>query len=301
MKMEYCEFKEMLRAALEKHFEGAAEVSVTTQQKLNHVDKEAITIREKEKEVFKNISLDGLYLAYSVTEDFGRCVEEIISICSEKEIASREDVPMVWDAAKEKVQMRLVKKEWNCKMLENVPYWEYLNFAVVFCVLIVQTEEMNAVVTVNNEMAKEWKVGLDQLWEAAWENLGKEKFSIEDMTTILSKGLGIDLSETGEEECPCSGELYVMSNQSKSYGARAVLRKDMLRNFAKEQKSSFYLLPCSVHEWLLCRDNGELDAKELKRMVCEVNGNPGVIYPEECLSDSVYYYDREQDEVKIIA
>ena len=100
MKMEYCEFKEMLRAALEKHFEGAAEVSVTTQQKLNHVDKEAITIREKEKEVFKNISLDGLYLAYSVTEDFGRCVEEIISICSEKEIASREDVPMVWDAAR---------------------------------------------------------------------------------------------------------------------------------------------------------------------------------------------------------
>ena len=38
----------------------------------------------------------------------------------------------------------------------------------------------------------------------------------------------------------------------------------------------------------------------MKEIVREINGDSHIINPEECLSDSIYYYDREQNEVRIV-
>jgi len=48
-------------------------------------------------------------------------------------------------------------------------------------------------------------------------------------------------------------------------------------------------------------DDKEGAAKVLKEMVREVNDGFRYVTPEEWLSDSVYIYDREKDEVRVAA
>lgn len=177
-------------------------------------------------------------------------------------------------------------------------YQEYLDLAVIFAVQIRQTEEMNASVTVNERLAGMWKVGNRELWEAASENLEREAFTIETIESVLEEALGeCCLGKSSQDE----DQIYVMTNRNRCYGARAVLRKDIVKKLADRQKCNLYLLPSSVHEWILCKDDGEIDARTMKQMVCEINGDSHVISPEECLSDSIYYYDKEQDTVEIVA
>lgn len=78
-----------------------------------------------------------------------------------------------------------------------------------------------------------------------------------------------------------------------------MLRADMLKTFADEKGCNLFMLPSSVHEVLLICDEKGICAAELKEIVMSVNGDPDVIAAEEVLSDSVYYYDREKEEIRI--
>lgn len=299
-KMDYEEFKEALKETLQGYFGGKAEISFSIVPKINNIRKESIAIREKGKGVSPAVHLDALYGVYAETEDFDKCVEEVLKICKEQVPVSQNDVQMTFGAVKDRLRMRLVKKEWNGEMLERVPHREYLDFAVVFYVHVNEDRGMTASFLVTNEIADNWGAGQDELWEAAFGNLGRELFSIMDMGSILcddpEEGLQDEEDETGLYKM-----LYVMTNSSRSYGARAVLRKDMIRELADEKDRNFYLLPSSVHEWILCEDNGKINKSYLKKTVQAVNGDIDKIRPEECLSDSIYYYDRKQDEVRIVA
>ena len=97
-----------------------------------------------------------------------------------------------------------------------------------------------------------------------------------------------------EEEIP----LFVMSNGDYMNGASVILYKDVLRDFAKYMEYDLYILPSSIHEVIILLDNEYAKApEELARMVRETNRI--VVDREEILSDHVYYYDREKDEIRI--
>ncbi len=91
--------------------------------------------------------------------------------------------------------------------------------------------------------------------------------------------------------------MYVLSNEQRYYGAACLLYKDVLKKFAQEQGADIYILPSSVHETILLPDRGIENPDELRRMVREVNDTQ--LSPEEVLSDSVYYYDRESGKVSL--
>ena len=291
--MEYTEFKEALKDALQVQMEGTAEMHFETLMKVNGVNKEAVSFQKQGEKLRPVVYLEDLYKEYGRKGDFAGCVEWVIKMCEKELPVGLQDIPRTWRSAKKKLRIRLIKKEWNAETLEGMPHKEYLDLAVVFFVLIKETEEQNAVIPVTNDLMESWGAGLPELWEAAQRNLKKEEFLVESVEDLLRPILG---KEYGER-----GKLYVLANAGKSYGARGILRKDLLRGFVKEHGRNAYLLPSSVHEWLLLEDDGNLEGAQLKQMVCEVNGTPGAISPEECLSDSVYYYDRVTDEVEVVA
>ena len=61
---------------------------------------------------------------------------------------------------------------------------------------------------------------------------------------------------------------------------------------AEKLGGDFYVLPSSIHEVLLVRDNGEMTAKDLEAIVREVNATQ--VAPEEQLTDHVYHYDSKE-------
>ena len=123
---------------------------------------------------------------------------------------------------------------------------------------------------------------------------------VKDGQIIVNVAKGIEdvtyktLSDIIEEEIP----LFVMSNGDYMNGASVILYKDVLRDFAKYMEYDLYILPSSIHEVIILLDNEYAKApEELARMVRETNRI--VVDREEILSDHVYYYDREKDEIRI--
>lgn len=153
-----------------------------------------------------------------------------------------------------------------------------------------------------------WGVDAKDLWEAAPNNLREEDFRIEMMETVLEDVLmengDAETARQFREEMEEAEEkvgMYVIFNRNRSYGARAILRKDLLREFARERGGSFYILPCSVHEIILLKESKIFTVENLKDMVYQINHCTGAVGPEECLSDSIYYYNEDTDRVVLVA
>ena len=78
-----------------------------------------------------------------------------------------------------------------------------------------------------------------------------------------------------------------------------ILYKSEFKAFANKQGSNLYILPSSVHELIVIPESrlGNIDMalSGLKNMVETVNKEE--VSSEDKLSDSVYYYDRVQDNI----
>ena len=61
---------------------------------------------------------------------------------------------------------------------------------------------------------------------------------------------------------------------------------------AEKLGGDFFILPSSIHEILLVKDNGQFDRAALEQMVREVNATQ--VAPEDKLTDSVYHYDSKE-------
>lgn len=59
------------------------------------------------------------------------------------------------------------------------------------------------------------------------------------------------------------------------------------------------MLPSSVHEMMILPVDDVAKGRELKAMVQEINLES--VSPEERLSDHIYYFDRADETVRIIA
>lgn len=84
----------------------------------------------------------------------------------------------------------------------------------------------------------------------------------------------------------------------KTYGACSILYPGMLEQLAERIGGDYYMIPSSVHEFLLVPREREQDREELKKMIAEVNRTE--LPPEEVLSDHLYLYCSREREVRIV-
>lgn len=89
--------------------------------------------------------------------------------------------------------------------------------------------------------------------------------------------------------------MWYIKSKDITYGANCLYSKRGLRELAAELCSDLVILPCSRYDVLAIPYSESLDPEELKEIVREVN--TVALTPLEFLSDSVYLYCREEDEV----
>lgn len=94
-----------------------------------------------------------------------------------------------------------------------------------------------------------------------------------------------------------ASQLYVASMPDMAYGAGVILYPDFMEKAAEKIGGDFYVLPSSVHEVLLLRDDGVVPLKDLKDIVHSVNRTE-VAY-EDYLSDNVYHFDAAERKLEI--
>lgn len=86
--------------------------------------------------------------------------------------------------------MYLLKKSWNKECLEEVPYFEVLDFAIVFRIRLGRTQETEISIPIRNNLMQSWGITEFELLKEAGESLKKEEFGLRDMEEILTELLG---------------------------------------------------------------------------------------------------------------
>ena len=82
---------------------------------------------------------------------------------------------------------------------------------------------------------------------------------------------------------------YIATNKSGFQGASIVAYPEFAEKAAETLGGSFYMIPSSVHEFILIKDDGTPKAKDLNRMIKDVNET--VLEPRDILSGQCYHYD----------
>ena len=99
------------------------------------------------------------------------------------------------------------------------------------------------------------------------------------------------------EEMENNVSIFVLTNDVGVNGATCILYDDVIKNFAKVQGCNIYILPSSVHEVMLVPENADTEPEFLKELVVEANQSAvGLI---DLLSDHIYYYDMDSEQIRM--
>lgn len=276
------------------------------------------------REVMKvNITLDGLtilhksenisptiYLnSYKEHFDSGRPLEDIIEdILSVYELNRNPENIAVeqfydFDKLKDKIIVKVIGTDKNERFLEDVPHILMGDLGLAAIPYVMLKTEPNASMgfQVQHNHLKLWNKSLSDIMPIAAKNTNRMyRFVVKSMTevlfTLLNSGelFEEDELEAAFEDVP----MYVLTaSENKTLGASQLYLKDKIKEFADRCECNLYILPSSIHELILLREDFTgRNVEELKEMVREVNATE--VSEQDFLSDNVYFYDRETDEIK---
>ena len=107
-----------------------------------------------------------------------------------------------------------------------------------------------------------------------------------------------DVETSGKEnDFPGKCPMYILSSSERLFGAVYMAFPAVLRQIARSLGESFYLIPSSVLECLILPESRQEDTAKLNHLVSTVNA--GVVEENEVLADHIYYYDGEEDSVRM--
>lgn len=297
--MKFDMFKEMVRENISNKMGSDYEVILEDVTKNNGVILTGVLIRMPGENISPTIYLNDYYEMFKRAEiSIHQIVARIIDVFNTSRPTIDFDIKqfMNYEYIKKKLVLKMVNTEKNRELLQEIPHVNYLDLSMIFQIILTFDGcEDNATITVTNQHQKMWDVDLDELVFTAKRNTQKLfPSTLNTLYSILTELMNLGKDTDILDDIP---EMYIVTNSKKMNGATAIVYKDALRNFANKLGRNYYILPSSINELILLPDDGYLEPYELKNIVCGVNASE--IDADEFLSDSVYYYDKEQDVLSV--
>lgn len=293
--MTYKEFTEQVKEQISAYLpEEYAKADIAIQEIIKNNDQKfyALCIKRPEDRVVPSLYLENYYQMHQN----GREMESILYAVAQKHSESVTE-SMKWmpfhmtdyDEAKDRLYVTVLNKNNNQKYLQDAVCMDIPETDITAAVRVLcenQQEEGTASFLVRESLREMWGVSGKHIYEQALKNTEKlfpaEMMNMEEVLFHCGSQ-----AEKQKELLPY--EIYVLTNQAKINGATVMLYPNLLQEIGEATQSRFFILPSSIHELILMKDNGEMSAEELQRMVMEVNRTQ--VEPEEVLSDEVYSYD----------
>ena len=303
------EFVKKLVVELKKKIGDKYTIGVNKVVKVNDVILHSINFMKKPINLSPNIYLEGLYEKYLEGYSIAEIADRIIFLVENQFVIVEDEEKITekmknYQNAKNNIILKLINLEKSRKFLKDKVYKPFNDLAIALYVMVRQDSEGILSVAVTEDIMKQWGVSLDKLIEQAMNNM-YEKFPLktESLNSIMADlvdDLNIDFEPEEEKDLSETDRVYVMTNETKMNGAVSILYKGALENFALEfGVQEVIIVPSSCHEVLLIpKDgNGRVDEKKLQEMLREINESE--VDPIEVLSNNVYIYNCETDEITI--
>lgn len=286
--MEIKEFAVKVERAVRKKLGADYETECREVAKNNGVLLHGLVIRRAEDAIAPTIYLNSFWEAYEEGMTLSEVVSRILTIYEEDVVKQGIDVAFFRDfeKVKERICFRLVNRERNREQLAEIPYLPILDLAVCFYYAFDGNGISNGSITVNRSHMELWKTTERELFALAVKNMPK----LYPMEMGILGSMLLDLIK--------GDPIYILTNVRHNFGACTILYPGALERMGEQIGDSYYLIPCSVHEFLLLPVGDERSTEELKAMIHEVNSCE--LAPEDVLSDALYYYDVGERRMSIV-
>lgn len=316
--MNYSQFIIKVKEGLQKRLGAEVKVESIHVPKNNGIVLQGITVRRPEEKIVPTIYMERFYEDYLEGRDLEDILEEFLELYEEQDTAQMPDFEFYQDyeKVKKRLAVKLVNKKKNAAMLAEMPNRDFLDMAVTFYCLVDCPKTGTAAILIQNAHMEKWGVTVDELYEDALKNaqtiLPGSIRTMEEMLSRLVFEEDIPIWEwkgKDQEDFPMLDgfvekkkaieriPLLILTNSRRYLGASCILYQGLLEEFAEKIENNLYILPSSIHEVILLPEDHVKKAESLIQMVREVNQTQ--LEPEEVLSDTVYYYDREKKEISI--
>ena len=246
-----------VRAAVQERLGSDFEICIQKITKNNGIVLDGLIIGNTRKNIAPTIYLNSYYMHFIHGMSLLEILEDIISAYKESDDVVFGDIkePLEdFNNLRDKVAFKLIQREKNQELLKEVPYFEFLDLAVVFYLILDENNGGQMTALIHNSHMKSWGVEKEELYCLAKKNtpilLPPE---IRTMKEVMRDILKIDFEKLGVGEMlddflNFDSErqvLYVLSNKDQIYGAGCILYDHYLSDFAVSQNIDIIILPSS--------------------------------------------------------
>lgn len=274
-------------------------VQVQEVRKNNNVVLHGMSILRKGQNVSPTIYLDSFYEMMEEGTDMEHIVKKILEVYVRGLPRGNVDMDFFkdFDSVRDRIVYRLVNREKNRELLQEIPHVDFLDLAVCFCYSYENPEIGEGMILIHNTHLEMWQTSHRELMRLAERN--KPRLMPAWLCSMDSALNGIldeeALAQLRQMQRETGKYMYVLSNDRRCQGAAAILYPGMLARAAQQMGGSFYILPSSIHEVILLRDETQSGGRQLHEMIEDINRNQ--LREEEVLSDYAYLYDAAAEKV----
>lgn len=188
--------------------------------------------------------------------------------------------------------VQVINAEKNSELLTRIPHRKIADLALVCRIFITQTDGQVRSAIVSNVLIEKAYINENELFDSALKNTEEKGKYI---CVGMMKFLGADIDDAEEI-------LHIITHEGIAYNGASVLAfPEIVERFITQicpAGKKAFILPSSVHEILIhVGDDG--DVRDLKKMVVEINKS--VVSTKDFLSDSIYEFDIEKKELRVVA
>ena len=306
--MEYLDFCEKVKFKLQELVEEGTAVRIQKVLKNNNVVRYAAIISEKDSMISPSIYLENYYSDYINGTSLSSICEDVIDMHNRHKGGVSFDLENYYDFeyVKDKLYIKVINKDKNKEFLQDIPYEEFLDLALICYISLEEAENGQATITVHNKNLEMWNVTKEYIFETAYANSCVNRPpKIEKITTVMRSLLKERAKEGYDEDMEMQIDkaidmiegnsdyvIYVLTNSIKFNGAHYITDENYLIEFANSINSDLYILPSSIHELLIVPMSCGFNKNELANMVKDINITE--LSQGEVLSDNVYEVYRDK-------
>lgn len=295
--MDYQQFLFTITAGLQSAYPADEKVTVQTTEQKHTAKIKTVSLYHRGKRTTPLIYMAPFYRMYQHGHSLENIQKELKSVLDmvARNKTIEGEVFTEFASASTCLTIRLISYQSNQEFLKLVPHRRILDFAVVYQLVFEGTEEnagMMGAAVVYHDHCRIWNVTEDILFQTALSTMMRR---FRPALNSVESLIGVPMQQ--QSGFP---HLFALSNNRAFFGAAVILYPGVLRKASQRLGGAYYILPSSVHEMLLLAKTGtgENIPMQLKAIVEEVNLTDAV--STEFLSNHVYAYNPESDEVCIV-
>lgn len=287
------------------------EVAIQEVFKNNDIKLVGLTILEKDSSLSPTLYLEEYYKEYCSGADLEFIADSIIIEWNRHFKAINYNIIeslINYEMVKDNITLKLINKKLNVARLNEIPYENFLDDFALICSAEIRLGNNNELekgsINVNNSLLSQWNISKEEMFKQAYDNTERlcEPLIIrmDDLIFDIIRRRGIvepEMRDVLQNLIKCKSNMFILTNKIKLTGAVMVIFDKVLEMLASRIGKSFYMIPSSIHEWIIIDEEiSEDNTINFTNILNEVNKNE--VDEQEILSDNLYMYDFDEKRIK---